>query len=211
MDKADQGFVRKVAMGGPDPATDVPTPARRRLIKGGLSVAPVILTLTSRPVLGFENACLSPSRMISGNHSGFVGPESCEGLGLTGYLEQVKSKLSWTDEKFKDLFGTAYLEAGASGNSSPKKVGEVFLSSFDGKDGNPYSTPGFACHIIAAYLNASGDVGKVASVLAPAQVIHMWNDVIGSGQYCPQPGMCWTAIGVVGYLQNSGIVPLPPV
>lgn len=182
--------------------------ARRRLLKGGVSAAPVILTLTSRPVLGFENACLSPSRMISGNHSGFAGPITCGGETLAFYEAQAKQNQPppWATLFFTSVFGTGYpYDSTAPGD--PKKLGPVFLDSYAGYDGNANSTSGFACYIIAAYLNALNNVGSVSSVLTSAQVVSMWNDVIGTGQYCPQISMCWNAKGVIGYFQHSGIVP----
>ncbi len=181
---------------------------RRRLIKGGLSATPVILTLTSRPVLGFEKACMSPSRMISGNHSGFTGPITCGGNSRSVYESQAQQspKPAWAKEYFTAIFGTTHpYDSNQSGD--PKKLGSVFLDSLAGGDHNANSVSGFASFIIAAYLNALNYVGSVETVLTPAQVVHMWNDVVGTGSYCPQINMCWNATGVVGYLQNSGIVP----
>ena len=64
--------------------------ARRRLIRGGLSVAPVVMSFASRPALGVTNAdgCLSASATFSlaaGQHSNGVGilkgQPGCTGLG----------------------------------------------------------------------------------------------------------------------------------
>lgn len=181
--------------------------SRRRLIKGGLSATPVVLTLISRPVLGFENACLSPSRMTSGNHSGFTGPISCGGSNRSHYASLLKATGQpprWANDSFEDIFGIAYE---TQSNGVPDQIGRVFLDSYAGNDKNPNSIGGFASYIIAAYLNALGNVGSVSSVLTSAQVVAIWNDVIGTGQYCPQINMCWNATGVVDYLRHSGIVP----
>jgi hypothetical protein len=177
---------------------------RRRLLRGGAAVAPVILTFTSRPVLGFEKACVAPSRMISGNFSGFSGPTSCGGKSLADREKEANAspKPDWYADKFSGIFFPGYVGSG----SVPDTLGDVFLDSYEKKgDGSAM----FAAHIIAAYLNSVGAVGGVDEVLKPAQVIHMWNDIMGpgSGQYCPQISMCWDALGVIGYLQNSGIVP----
>jgi hypothetical protein len=187
--------------------------SRRRFIKGGAAGAPVILTLTSRPVFGFEQACVAPSRMISGNFSGFDGDMSCQGNTREYYYLQVKDVdpsewPAWAKADFVDMGGPgSLLPYVTSGTGSPKKVGRVLINSYKDKDGNSGSVAGFASYIIAAYQNALA-VASVTAVLKPVQVIHMWNDIVGTqGQFCPQISMCWNASGVIGYFQNSGVVP----
>lgn len=196
------------SVGNPAPRHLASAGARRRFIKGGLSATPVILTLISRPVLGFENACLSPSRMISGNHSGFTGPTTCGGNTLAFYEAAAKRnpQPEWAKVFFTSVFGSAH-PYDSTEPGDPNKLGPVFLDSLAGHDGNMNSASGFACYLIAAYLNAFNGVGSVSSVLTSAQVVAMWNDVIGTGQYCPQISMCWNADGVIGYLRHSGVVP----
>ena len=200
----------KTPAGDAESARGAPVQGRRRLIKGGLSAAPVILTLTSRPVLGFENACLSPSRMISGNHSGFTGPTTCLGKPRSDWLTDASKADGWAVEMFASVFDAANpYQTKSSTPLTSLTLGAVFLDSYANNDGNAYSAAaaGFASFIIAAYLNAYNNVGSVGTVLTPMQVVHMWNDVIGTGQYWPQISMGWNATGVVGYLQHSGIVP----
>ena len=186
--------------------------SRRRFIKGGAAAAPVILTFTSRPVLGFDNMCLTPSRMISGNHSGFNGPVSCEGTTLSAYQTAAADKGKpppWYGTKFTEVFGTTNLyvsEVVLAKDKPQDKLGDVFLDSFAGNDATSNTTAQFAAYLIAAYLNALNSVGNVGTVLTTAQVIHMWNDVVGAGEFCPQLTMCWNATQVIAYLQYSGIV-----
>lgn len=182
--------------------------SRRRFIKGGAAAAPVILTFTSRPVLGFEQACMTPSRMISGNHSGFNGPVSCLGTSLSTYQELAADQgkpPAWYGTKFTTVFGTKNLYVSKVGNVQDK-LGDVLLDSYNGNDATPNTTGQFAAYLIAAYLNSLNRVGDVDTVLTTAQVIHMWNDVIGTGSFCPQLTMCWNATQVIAYLQYSGIV-----
>jgi hypothetical protein len=188
--------------------------SRRRFIKGGAAGAPVILTLTSRPVFGFEQACVAPSRMISGNFSGFDGDISCQGNTREYYYLQVNDVdpgqwPDWAKADFVDMGGPdSLLPYVTTGTGSPKKVGRVLINSYKGKDGNSGSVAGFASYIIAAYQNALVEGSSVATVLKPVQVVHMWNDVVGTaGEYCPQITMCWDANGIIGYFQNSGVVP----
>jgi hypothetical protein len=185
--------------------------SRRRFIKGGAAAAPVILTFTSRPVLGFDYMCLTPSRMISGNHSGFHGPESCGGTSLSTYQTQAADTgkpADWYGTPFTQVFGTTNPYESTTTPKVQDKLGAVFLDSFAKKDATATnSTAQFAAYLIAAYLNADKNVGSVATVLTTDQVVHMWNDVIGTGSYCPQLTMCWSATQVIAYLQYSGIVP----
>jgi hypothetical protein len=64
----------------PEQVTAAPQSAeRRRLLRGGLATAPVLMTIASRPVLG-QTACVAPSALgsmpASGNHAVSV----CSGL-----------------------------------------------------------------------------------------------------------------------------------
>ena len=174
--------------------------SRRRLIKGGLSAGPVILTLTSRPVLGFEGACVSPSRMISGNFSGFAGPEPCNGRERSSYTGD-NNKPDSAMETFSTVFRFGPRYTGISDNSDPT-LGQVFEHSYNSNDPND----AVASYLIAALWNVQDPTQNI-TVLTPDQIFHMWQGV-NSGGYCPQAGMpCWNEFAVIGYLTNSGIVP----
>lgn len=185
--------------GDPGSRKVVSAAARRRLIKGGLSAAPVILTLTSRPVLGFENACLAPSRMISGNHSGLSGVLPCGGAARSSYVNSKPESGAFAQTmSFSSVFLSGPPYTGIEGNNDPT-LGQVFDDSY------PENT--VASYLIAALWNVA-DPAQNITVLTPSQIIHMWNGV-NSGGYCPQgsqAGLCWNAEGVIGYLTNSGIV-----
>src|SRR5487761_2248275 len=68
----------------PVPETDVPATTdagRRRLLQGGLGVAPVVLTLASRSTFGDTSTgqCTTPSGFVSGNTSKPGGSTGCGG------------------------------------------------------------------------------------------------------------------------------------
>src|ERR1700720_1142661 len=46
-----------------------PSSGRRRILRAGISAAPVVMTVASRPVLGGPAFCQSPSATLSGNLS----------------------------------------------------------------------------------------------------------------------------------------------
>lgn len=195
--------------GAPPVGIAGPDVSRRRFIRGGAAGAPVILSLTSRPVFGFENACVAPSRMISGNFSGFTGPTTCGGSARSDWAKAASQspKPDWAKQDFTAVFGTAYPYASKLSGSVPKKLGPVLLDSFAGNDNNSHAVAGFASFVIAAYLNSFFNVGSVQGVLKTSLAVDMWNDIVKTGEFCPQLAMCWGASGVIGYLQNSGIVP----
>lgn len=88
--------------------------ARRRLLKGGLSVAPVVLTVTSRPVLATGNGgggtCHGPTGFHSANLSRDIGETPCNwpkpndwcGNSCNDWPSHCKSK---KDSKFTTVFG----------------------------------------------------------------------------------------------------------
>jgi hypothetical protein len=153
--------------------------------------------------------------MISGNFSGFTGPTTCGGRARSFWQSACSAspRPDWAKKDFATVFGTAYSTKLTTGGV-PKKLGPVLLDSIAGNDNNANVVAGFASYLIAAYLNAGGfaslgipgDPG-VLSVFKPSLAVDMWNDIIKTGQFCPQVAMCWDAKGVIGYLQNSGIVP----
>jgi hypothetical protein len=87
--------------------------ARRRLLKGGLGVAPVVLTVTSRPVLatgGGGGTCHGPTGFHSANLSRKVGATPCTwpkptdwcNNNCTDWPDYCRGK---KDSKFTTVFG----------------------------------------------------------------------------------------------------------
>lgn len=90
---------------------------RRRLLQGGLSTGPVLMTVASRPVLG-QTVCLSPSAGLSAPTSGTRTEQVCTGL---------------TPDQWKaipDQWPSPYL-AGAAGATIVKSLTDVSATSTD--------------------------------------------------------------------------------
>src|SRR5438046_7128669 len=75
---------------------------RRRLLRGGLAAAPVMMTLVSRPVLA--QTCTTPSGYVSANASR-PGGSSCSGYGPRHWYGQMTWPSSYKpNDNFKKYF-----------------------------------------------------------------------------------------------------------
>ena len=80
-------------MAGEPPKSRVLSSAgRRRLLQAGISAAPVIMTVASRPVLATTN-CRTPSGFVSGNVSNSTGV-TCLGLNAS-HLDVREPLAEW--------------------------------------------------------------------------------------------------------------------
>jgi hypothetical protein len=176
-----------------DSADSARRAARRRLIKGGLSAAPVAMTVASRPVLA-TSTCHGPTGFQSANVSRAVGKltdPACGSRKLPG--DWAASGVTWPSAyKRTDSFKTHFpgttkytdathtlekiLKAECSGNGDDKQVSQL---------------------IVAALLNSASN-----PVPSAAQIKAMW------AGYCNndfQPGgeAPWTASKFSKYLQYT--------
>jgi hypothetical protein len=95
------------APGGADQATR--QAARRRLLKGGLSLAPVTMTVTSRPVLA-TGTCHGPTGFHSANLSRKIGKTPCSWKKPSDWCTNSGNDWPSTckskkNSYFKDVFG----------------------------------------------------------------------------------------------------------
>ena len=198
---------------------------RRRLVKGALTAAPVVLTLRGQSALA-ATGCASPSRIFSGNLSpGRAAPPPC-GAGLSpGYWKTCQHLAEWvglTAPTFKPsytcssgvpdpngmssegaIFSSIFQNTGGLGAYScwrilafPAQVDKT-LSAFDMNEVQ------LARHLIATYLNFKR-IGATFPV-SLVQMQAMWNGRLTG--YCPivtgcSPAQLWTAQTIVCYLRN---------
>jgi hypothetical protein len=163
---------------------NTPSPARRRLIKGGLAGAPVLMTVVARPALGQQ--CLTPSAFGSGNLSRpGGGGVPCNGATpgyWIGHVAEFPAAFPPT-KSFTSVFGSG---GGISSNSS-------LLDMLSG--GNP-----LASNIVAAFLNAVS--GR--NVTPSADVVKgIWGEVVTTGHFSPVAGVTWLAADIIAYLQST--------
>ena len=177
--------------GTPDDPADTGTvrnAGRRRLLKSGIATAPVVLTLTSRSVLGFT--CRSPSAVGSGN-------VSSPGQDFT--IQGTLTIAQWSNpsQPYPSIYtkngsnATTFIQVFGSGSSNPLK--DVLATGTD-----------FEKHMVAAALNIA-NAPAVAQCLTLAKLQEMWAG--RNGTYSPVPGVIWTQAQIVAYLEGNMIVP----
>jgi hypothetical protein len=175
--------------------TLAPSPVRRRLLRAGISAAPVAMTVASRPVLADGTAsCKSPSGFASINASA-PGGGTCAGV-TPGYW---KTHTSPTDHPYAWPGGyvptgtnaTPFCSAPLSGTKflcATAVSGKTLLDVLGNGGGPPFDV---ARHIVSALLNSL--VGIVpATILDVSTIVAIWNQYITTGG------------GTTGYYEPSG-------
>ena len=178
--------------------------ARRRLLRGGLGAAPVVMTLASRPVLAATN-CATPSSFASINASRPNQVQTCNGLGLD-YWRNPSNFSQWP--------------AGFKANGGPNAT--TFASVFGVPVGEqrtllqmlqlsaPTDRDAVAQQLVVSLLNvASGRVP--ATVMTRAGLLQIWSEFYTKGYYEPTAGIRWFANssqptgmpGVIGWLRST--------
>jgi len=186
--------------------------SRRKLAKAGVGVVPVIMTLTSRPVLG---AYCSVSGMLSGNLSRDTSQVHCEGFS-PGYWGNLGAKLGYPAPYFEGNFidknGNACTHPKDIDyqNSGGTKFGDVFVGiGLDGIDHTNetllevvWKYPGsLAFYAVAHLLNAAS--GIPTYLLTEAQIIDMYDQWATNGFYEPAPGVTWDEQDIKNFLEQT--------
>lgn len=175
---------------------------RRRILRAGISAAPVVMTVASRPVLATTNPpgiCESPSGFISANLSRPAG-SLCAGR-TPGYWKQSQHFGSWKSP-YVPTGGSATLFKTWFSPDLPS-ASLTFLCVLEPQcsgSGPPYDV---ARHIVAAALNnAAGFVPQ--SILPLATIQAMWTAYNnGNGCYPVTPSICWNGAQIVDYLLST--------
>ena len=182
--------------------------SRRRFAKTGLAASGVILTLTSRPVLGNFGVCKSPSGFLSGNASGRLYETACYGLSPGFWANHP--------EKWGDYDPGKYVINGPSVNTNDVGKwtgGTRFTDAFTGSlyfgehtlmqvlwmtgVNDPYQ---IGAHSVAALLNASNGFTPPLDAM---QVIDMFLEWELQGYYEPTAGVQWYGFDIVTYIQST--------
>lgn len=194
------------------PRASIPEPSgmRRRLLRGGLSSAPLLVTLASRPVLA--QTCFSPSETLSGTMSHKAGDlPVCNGRSSSAWKSLGKggSKghgTNWpisTDTPFHSVFAQGnyarFVKVLKNGTTRSLTLIEVLEL---GRGQDPAK---IGAHFVAAYLNIlSGLVDQRA--MTTARLSRLWSEWANRGHYAPYAGATpWYAEDIVAYLARTGI------
>lgn len=193
-----------------DPTKEPQSSGRRRLVRGGASIIPAVLTLTSRPVLAVT--CFSPSETLSGTLSHKAGNvPQCNGRspGVWRQLAEgnAQAKLEWPISP-ETLWTTYFVGIPAYYDYTRGRY-MTFLEVMQlSGNGDPYKL-GF--HFIGALLNIltnriDGTVNN--RVLTVSGLQKMWSQWVEKGEYVPFPGAKgWQKDAIKEYLINNGISP----
>jgi hypothetical protein len=191
----------KQGPGGPADGVRTTSSSRRRLLRGGLAAAPVLMTVASRPVMAQD--CTTSSAHTSLGGSRQIVQQSCTGRGPaywisqngskawpSGYLMQTQGSSSKVATTFGSVFGSAY----GYGDLSMLQVLQAGQSSFD--------KAGLAAHLVAAVLNAEA-LYTPASVLSVAMAQDIWSDYNSRGYFEPTAGVRWDSAQIIDWLKTT--------
>jgi hypothetical protein len=194
-----------------------PDEDRRRLLKGSLGAAPLLLTLVSRPVLGGtrwttvggggNGQCVTPSGFVSMPTSQHGTPSYCSGR-TPGFWKQEQHFSSWVPPyypttvsgpgghpatKFTDVFYAV---------ASPYPSSTTFLEVLGLQGGPPNDV---ARHIVAAVLNVAAGWTPVLTIPVLQGI---WSEYINTGggtvgYFEPTAGVKWYHDDIVTYLLST--------
>lgn len=174
------------------------SPARRRLLRGGLSVAPVVMASAPRSVMA-GGVCVPASSFASVNASRPDLLFNCTGRS-PGYW---KNHASWPNGYFpvdQGLNKATQFNGVFTGSAGyPNKT---FLQVLQLQGGGRDAV---ARHIVAAFLNAKAGL-TLPNVLSWQRVLDIWSSFDRLGYFEPTAGIRWYAdsANVSG---TGGIIP----
>ena len=161
---------------------------RRRLLRGGLAAAPVIMTLASGPVSA--GICKTGSAYGSLNPSGAGKTATCGGRTPAGWTGTDHSQ--WPISA-NALFQT-YFSPALAGTSVKLKAVVDPSKGYDA----------VARHCVAALLNASASpVMTPASILGIARVKAIWTSYATKGYFEPTAGIQWQSAKIVEWVTTT--------
>ena len=179
--------------GNPSEPSDVgavPNVGRRRLLQAGVSTAPVLMTVLSRPVLAQPGNCQSPSGFVSGNASN-PGMETCSGRTPLYWSGLTASQ--WPGTYTPTTLFTSVFAPALNGNATL-----TFLQVLN-TTGGPGNFIARLC--VAAVLNvAAGPTFIPPTVLTKATIVHIWHEYATTLHYSPVPLASWSDTEIIDYL-----------
>ena len=160
---------------------------RRRLLRGGLSAAPIIASLASGPVSA--GLCTTGSAYGSLHPSGTRTSLTCSGRPPATWMQALGH---WPIGA-NTLFSACFSPALADGTTKIKSV----IDPSKGYDP-------VACHCLAALLNASTSPPLTpASILSTAYVKAVWWSYASKGYFEPTAGIQWNGGQIVDWIKTT--------
>jgi len=168
--------------------------SRRRILRVGVSSAPVLMTLLSRPVLGVE--CMTGSAVgstMGSSHSPQIS--SCTGLPVSTW---TAPSTAWPSPYTKNGANATPYHCTTTGFNGTIFSGKVMLDVMKLADDGGKNSVGRYC--AAALLNARTNR---TPVLSETTVRNMWNAFDTTGFYEPTAGVKWGATQIVAYIKTT--------
>jgi hypothetical protein len=169
--------------------------SRRRLLRGGLAAAPVMMTLVSRPVrAGGGTKCTAASAFASVNLSRPDLMSNCSGRvppywsGTTSWPSGCKANGS-NATQFTAIFPTGNVYAG-----------QTLMQVLN--NGSSVGQSGVARYLVAAYLNA-GNGWTPNNVLSQSTAKSIWSSFVSNGYYTPTAGVKWNSDQIIAWLGST--------
>ncbi|MDN3544947.1 hypothetical protein QWZ02_10880 [Kinneretia asaccharophila] len=172
---------------GPQAADGQALNARRRLLKGGLGLAPVAMTMASRPVLAGTETCHGPTGFQSAPPSRIGQTPSCtigRGQGPSAWAIKSSSNYPGGADTANRHFSVAMNDARLFGSLTVRQV----VSGSFGSAGGTSEDKEVARRVAAAYLNALSGQGFPMTVL---QVQQLWQGYISKSYRPGGAGVVW--------------------
>lgn len=176
---------------------------RRRLLKGSLGAAPLVLTLMSRPALGVT--CFTPSRSLSRNTS--------HQDGVIGECIGALSPSQWGSTDFQNTtnsvaFHPLFTQGSTAGTNQFLDSSSNSLSLYAVLQLSDSSAT-TAKYFIAALLNIRGNFVDVKA-MDEDRLKLMWSEFATTGNFVPFAGAtAWSAADIVTYFTSNNIVKAP--
>lgn len=199
----------ELGSGAERPSGPVARAARRRLLRGGLGAAPVLLTLGSGPVIAGQayTASAKASAPLSGTPR---GQYSCNGKSPTTWCTKVYGQyVNWPSTCTPG--STPYHGSGncqVSGSQCSPKTHTTIMNSYCGLNGVTKDTSSLnklAAHCSASLLNV--EKGLIDThVLTKAKIQEIWNACAangGTGTWSPMSGVTWTVNDVCNWMATT--------
>lgn len=173
---------------------------RRRVLRGALTVGPVVMTLASKPVLG-QVVCATASATSAGSQAAKL-TAVCSGLTPSAWKARAMQwPLPYCATTMNYIGGHSATQfhcptTGLGGRIFGDRTMLEVLDIGEGGDG----VQSLGRYIVAALLNARA--GRTP-VLTETGARNMWNDCVNQGCYEPTAGIRWTAPEIIAYLKTT--------
>jgi hypothetical protein len=183
---------------------------RRRLLRGGLSAVPVLMTVASRPALGQECFTASGQMSVLSSHANNLH-DCSQGFDAQGWEQKLSGSTTSTSSSGYYMEAKSATASPSATDTSPL-FGSVFgAGSYSdmtflqvlqaGKD-DSVGTAGLAAHLVAAVLNARAGLTP-PGVLDEGLAKEIWHSFSMRSYFEPTAGVQWNIAQTIEWLKTT--------